>query len=94
MTARPPRRRPPGRERGPAAGGDARAGGAWTGYGRFARACCGVEPEVLAKAWRLLDGDPTPEVLGLYPKAEPDAEAADGWYASLGGSWRRRFDGG
>ncbi|HEX8913564.1 MAG TPA: hypothetical protein VF796_14490 [Humisphaera sp.] len=68
--------------------------GAWEGYGRFARECCGVEPEVLAKAWRLLDGDPTPEVLKLYPKAVADAEAADGWYASLGGSWRRRFDGG
>ncbi|HEX8915889.1 MAG TPA: hypothetical protein VF796_26280 [Humisphaera sp.] len=65
--------------------------GTWQGYGRFARECCGVEPEVLARAWRLLDGDPTPEVLKMYPKAEPDAEAAEGWYASLGGSWRQRF---
>jgi len=52
-----------------------------------------VEPAVLAKAWRLLDADPTPEVRRLYPKAVPDAEAAEGWHASLGGSWRRRFDG-
>jgi hypothetical protein len=34
---------------------------------------------VLARAWRLLDGDPRAAVLKLYPKAIPDAEAAEGW---------------
>ncbi|HEX8915194.1 MAG TPA: hypothetical protein VF796_22775 [Humisphaera sp.] len=28
----------------------------------------------------------------LYPMAEPDAEAVDGWHGSLSGPWAARFD--
>jgi hypothetical protein len=66
---------------------------AWEEFGRFTRECCGVEPLTLLRAWRLLAADPAAEVRQPYPKVERDAEAATGWYASLGGAWRKRFDG-
>jgi hypothetical protein len=67
--------------------------GAGEGFGRFSRDHCCVEPAALIGAWGVLDGDPTPEVRKLSPKAQADAEAAEGWYASLGGSWRKRSAG-
>ena len=76
--------------------GEKRAQGvvsAWEGLGRFSRECCGVEPLVLTKAWRLLSTDPADEVRKLYPEVSVDEEAAEGWYKSMATPWDKRCGG-
>ncbi|HEX8915195.1 MAG TPA: hypothetical protein VF796_22780, partial [Humisphaera sp.] len=65
---------------------------AWDAFGRFSRDCVGVEPLVLARAWRALADDPAAEALAGYPEAAVDAELAGHWHRSLSGPWGKRFD--
>jgi hypothetical protein len=66
---------------------------AWEGFGRFARAGCGVEPATLLRAWRLLPEDSVPEARRLYPNSKVDETQAANWHASLAGAWGRQTEG-
>ena len=63
----------------------------WAALGRFSRECLGVEPLVLATAWRLLDDDPAAEIQAMYPDAKPDASLTNHWYSSMTNGWEKRF---
>ncbi|MDB5297497.1 MAG: hypothetical protein JWO31_3480 [Phycisphaerales bacterium] len=65
---------------------------AWDGLGRFTRECCGVEPLVLGKAWRLLAAEPAPEVRKQYPKVQVDERQAEAWHRSFAGAWARHAE--
>ena len=65
---------------------------AWEGLGRFSRECCGVEPLVLTRAWRLILEDPAAEALKLDPGAAVEEALAAAWHANLSGPWARHAD--
>ena len=65
---------------------------AWEGMGRFSRECCGVEPLVLTRAWRLVTEDPAAATHELDPEAEVDEALAAAWHANLSGPWARHTD--
>ena len=65
---------------------------AWEGLGRFSRECCGVEPLVLTRAWRLVTDDPAAEALKLDHGASVEDELAAAWHANLSGPWARHTD--
>jgi hypothetical protein len=59
---------------------------------RFCEECVGVDALTLAKAWRLLDADPTDEVQRLCPDAVADEARASGWHVSPAGAWRKHAE--
>ena len=65
---------------------------AWEGLTRFSRECCGVEPLVLTRAWRLVMDDPATEALKLDPGAEAEEALAAAWHANLSGPWAKHTD--
>jgi hypothetical protein len=84
-----------GREGGHARGGAAESGDPAErveGFGRFSRECCGVEPLVLTRAWRLVTDDPAAEALKLDPEAEVDEALATAWHRNLTGPWAKHAD--
>jgi hypothetical protein len=60
---------------------------AWEGLGRFSRGCCGVEPLVLTRAWRLINEDPAAVAHELDPGAEVDEALAAEWHRDPSGPW-------
>ena len=62
---------------------------AWEGMTRFSRECCGVEPLVLSRAWRLVTEDPAAAARDLDPEAAVDEALAAAWHANLSGPWAR-----
>jgi hypothetical protein len=64
---------------------------AWEGLGRFSRECCGVEPLVLTRAWRLVTDDPA-AALKLDPGAAVDEPQAAEWHRNLSGPWAKHTD--
>jgi hypothetical protein len=65
---------------------------AWAGFQRFCNDCVGVDALTMARAWRLLDADPTDEVRRLCPDVELNEARAAGWDASLAGAWRKHVE--
>ena len=65
---------------------------AWEGLARFSRGCCGVEPLVLARAWRLVTEDPAAAALKLDPGAAVEEPLAAAWHANLSGPWAEHTD--
>ncbi|MDB5295632.1 MAG: hypothetical protein JWO31_1615 [Phycisphaerales bacterium] len=65
---------------------------AWEGLSRFSRECCGIEPLVLTRAWRLVTEDPAAEALKLDPGAEVDEALAAEWHRNLSGPWAKHTD--
>ena len=65
---------------------------AWEGLGRFSRECCGVEPLVLTRAWRLVMEDPAAAVRKLDPGAEAEEPLAAAWHRNLSGPWAKHTD--
>jgi hypothetical protein len=65
---------------------------AWEGLERFSWECCGVEPLVLTRAWRLVTDDPAAEALKLDPGVEVKEALAAAWHANLGGPWAKHTD--
>ena len=67
---------------------------AWEGLARFSRACCGVEPLVLTRAWRLIHEDPAAEALALDSEATVDEGLVAEWHRNLSGPWARHAEAG
>jgi hypothetical protein len=65
---------------------------AWEGLGRFSRECCGVEPLVLTRAWRLVTEAPAAAARELDPEAAADEGLAAEWHRNLSGPWARHTD--
>ena len=60
---------------------------AWEGLTRFSRECCGVEPLVRTRAWRLVTEDPAAAARKLDPGAAADEALAAAWHRDLGRPW-------